>query len=172
MPESPSEYSSCLSGTRRAATIAGAGTRGHGSPQFRPPFSDGHQGFGPAKHASLMSFAVNSFSNPPFLHLNRSANALLLRPGERPSDPGLQRAARLPFPREWLGRSLRPGAEINALSGRNFWSLVVQQVRGSLAERFKRKVYDLNANDTRLIALTPALSPLFNSPMHGNLKSF
>lgn len=81
----------CLSGTRRAATIAGAGTRGHGSPQFRPPFSDVHQGFGPAKHASLMSFAVNSFSNAIgagfcIYIINaanghfRSAHALLLRP--------------------------------------------------------------------------------------------
>jgi len=37
------------------------------------------------------------------------------------------------------------GAEINALSGRNFCSLIVQHMRGSLAERFKCKVYDLTA---------------------------
>jgi hypothetical protein len=37
------------------------------------------------------------------------------------------------------------GAEINALSGRNFCSLIVQQIRGSLAARFKCKVYDLTA---------------------------
>jgi hypothetical protein len=40
------------------------------------------------------------------------------------------------------------GAEINALSGRNVCSLIVQQMSGSLAERFKCKVYDLTANDT------------------------
>src|ERR1700680_4289525 len=54
-------------------------------------------------------FAVNSFSNRPFLQFIRSAKCALAPPlRERPSDPGLQRAARLPFPREWLGRSLRP----------------------------------------------------------------
>jgi hypothetical protein len=56
------------------------------------------------------------------------------------------------------------GAEINALSGRNFCSLIVQQIRRSLAERFNCKSFlhlivqpeehhpgplnDLNANDS------------------------
>jgi hypothetical protein len=54
-------------------------------------------------------------------------------------------AARLPFHREWLGPIASAAAEINALSGRNFCNLIVQQMRGSLAERFKCKVYDLTA---------------------------
>jgi hypothetical protein len=65
-------------------------------------------------------FAFNSFSNPPFLQFIRSANALLLRRGERPSDPGLQRVARLPFPREWLANRFGPGAEIDALNQTQF----------------------------------------------------
>lgn len=77
-----------------------------------------------ALHRNWLSFAVNSFSNPPFFAYKIvQQNALLLGPRERPSDPGLQRAARLPFPREWLGRLLRAGADINALSGRTICSL-------------------------------------------------
>jgi hypothetical protein len=33
-----------------------------------------------SENEPFLSFAVNPFSKPPFLHLNRSANALLLRP--------------------------------------------------------------------------------------------
>src|SRR5271165_2304588 len=43
------------------------------------------------------------------------------------------------------GRSLWPARRSTRLSGRNFCSLIVQQMKGSLAEGFKCKLSDLTA---------------------------
>src|SRR5208337_5219583 len=72
-----------------------------------------------------------------------------------PSDPGLQRAARLPFPREWLDESLWPARRSTRLSGRNFCSLIVQQMKGSLAERFKMHSVRFNCKTSLHLIVQP-----------------